>query len=222
MRRMLILAICAALGIVLAVLVGSRREHLELPQDASTTDRMDHVRAGEAVPTKPPGRGTNRSIARGADDGDVIGSTDPTAKDYDPVMLNRVMNIPPSELMNKEPRDAAFATLREQSLRDRITERLRKRITYDAKVGVECHTSSCEVTIENGKIGDDLNSALQAIDLSRLSEAVEVGPMTRQGVSRQRGMSIIMLFSADMRDPAAYDRVLRQHEAHDEQLFKAP
>src|SRR5438094_190475 len=64
-----------------------------------------HIRRGSAL-------GTTVSAA----DLDVIGSTDPRSKDYDPVTISTVTGKTPVSIMNNEPRDPAFAVPREAAL----------------------------------------------------------------------------------------------------------
>jgi hypothetical protein len=152
---------------------------------------------------------------------DVIGSSDPASKVYDPVTLTRVTQMWPSEIMSKEPRDPAFADLREAALRERITARLRKRVAFDVKVDVSCRTSSCEATIDGANNVEEWNAALEALDSQRLAETSETG-LKDDDMGQHRRMSIIMLFSADLRDHAVYEQKLKQYEAHDERLPSTP
>ena len=69
--------------------------------------------------------------------------------------------------------------------------------------------------MEGGQGDSDLNEVLQAVDLSRLAEATEIGPVVDKTSSQITGLRILILFSAGLRDHAVYQRWLRQHEAHD-------
>jgi hypothetical protein len=183
------------------------------------------VVAPEAQPTRPaatspaehrpkislPRRASGEAL-------DVIGNSDPSSTDYDPIILNRVMNTSPLELMRKEPRNQAFAGPREAALQERITERLRKRVAFDVNVQANCHTSSCEVLLEGGRGAEDMDTAIQAIDLSILSETGMVGPLASSKNGTQNSIRLIVLFSAALRDHAAYAQLLRQHKEHDESL----
>jgi hypothetical protein len=217
--RTLILAAFGGLGGLAAILVRGGREPTAPAHDVNQAAHAAIVRAAGSPPVRRSVGGTMRGVhaapnTAGSDD--VIGSTDPASKEYDPVTLNRVTHITPAEIMNKEPRDPAFAGPREAALRDRISERLRKRVAFETKLDVNCRTSSCELAVQGQSDSDNLNDVLQALDLSTLMDAGQVGPMTSQGASQRKGMSIIMLYSADLRDHAAYDRLLQQHAAHDD------
>jgi hypothetical protein len=212
----LFLPIFATLGVVAALLI--RRSCAEPAPHLEPDRPIEKVRASATSrgPIPSPLLPTRGVIEERRNAADVVADTDPTSKRYDPIVLNRVTNMSPSDLWRKEPRDPLFAPVREDALKARIVERLRKRISYEADVNVSCHTSSCEVTVQGHDQGDDLNEALQAIDLSRLAETVEVGPMVNQDASSQQGMRIVVLYSPSLRDAVEYDRMLRQHAAQDE------
>lgn len=224
--RSYLLPVCAALGVLTAMLAHRNREQaapraqvpLAKPAPVQRTETAPMTRADAPSQVRPARHDSDGSAAASAD---VIGSTDPTSKLYDPITLMRVMNVAPLELMNKEPRDAAFAGPREAALRARIEERLRKRLDLDARVDVKCHTSSCEVTLQPATGTGDLAAAVQALDLDTLAEAMQLGPASMADV-RQKAVSIIMLYSSELRDHAAYERWLRQHEANDAPPPKSP
>lgn len=179
-------------------------------------------------PTAPPPRVAPRRPASpgGARDtaasDDVIGSTDPTSASYDPTTIVQTMNARPSELLKKEPRNPAFAGPREITLRDHVMARLHKRIPFEAKVDTRCYTSSCELTVQGARNVDEMNAALNAMDLSRLAEAAETGASKDPEDPQRWLIHIILLYSAALRDHAAYDQWVGKYEIHDESAHKAP
>jgi hypothetical protein len=230
-RRHYILVAFAGLGALTAILARATceppaaiRDGRSVAQIQAEDAPVEPDRTGSANRVAPSQMRRLATAATGSADAnaDVIGTTDPTSKDYDPMTLVRAMHLTPVEIMNKEPRDSAFAGPREVALRNRITERLRKRLAFDAKVDVDCRTSSCEITLQSTAGAGDLNAAVQALDLENLANAMQLGPMERHGDSQTRGTSITMLYSAALRDHAVYDQQLRRHEANDEPPTKAP
>ena len=61
---------------------------------------------------------------------------------------------------------------------------------------------------------DELNAALEALDLDMLADTVQVAAVKGQG--QTKGVSIVVLYSAGLRDHAAYEQWLRRHQASDE------
>jgi hypothetical protein len=206
----------AGLGALAAILVRTGCEKPVAPQTAVPSGQSpnEHAEVALALPRESPVR---RPVvlrgATGSDGGsaDVIGSTDPASKDYDPITLMHVMNTTPRALLSQEPRDPAFADSREVALRDRITERLRHRSAADLKVDATCRTSSCEISVQGASGAEELNAALEALDLDMLADTAQVGPV--KGTKR---VSIVVLYSAALRDHAAYEQWLRRHQANDE------
>ena len=126
------------------------------------------------------------------------------------------------DLMNKEPRNPAFANRRELALERRLTARLRKRLDFDTKIDVSCRTSSCEVAIHGASSVDQMNSALDAMEPLKISGAYEIGTTGGEGDPQRGDMKIILLYSAAGRDHEEYEQLLKEHEAHDEPPPKAP
>ena len=213
-RRSILLVTITGLGALSAFLLRTHRE----AAPGSGPERTGEARPSTTVTATPPSRSRlppARPVTAVAKSSDVIASRDPTSKAYDPVVLNRAMDLSPLELFDTEPRDPAFAEPRERALRERILERLRSRIDFVPQVDVRCHTSSCELTIESGRAGDNLDEALQAIDLPLLSETTTVGPLRHGADTSRNGISIVILYSVALRDHAAYEQLLRQHEKRD-------
>jgi hypothetical protein len=221
-KRISLLAAFAGLGVLTAILARAGHEQAAARHDASPEKPVLGEHAAAAPPSRSVASAPLRPSSVGAagsagGNGDIIGSTDPTSKGYDPITLMQVMNITPSEIMNKEQRDPAFAGPREAALQARIMERLRKRVTFEAKVDVACRTSSCEVNVQSANGTGDLDAALQALDLDMLAEAMQLGPM-----SGQKGVNITLLYSSELRDQAVYEQWLRRHQENDERPPKAP
>lgn len=218
--RTLLFAGCACVGILTGMLAQRIRHGRAVEQPGRTRAAADHGTTAESSPAEvhaAPSSVVEPQADRPLEpSGDVIGNVDPRSKDYDPITLSRVTRTRPSELLSKEPRDPAFAETRERALRARLAVRLRTRISFETRVDVECRTSSCDVTVQGPASVDDMNAVLDAIDLGALSEVTEIGTTTGEGSSDQRAMKIVMLYSAERRDHASYDQVLKQHEAHDE------
>jgi len=147
---------------------------------------------------------------------DVIVNSDPRSPAYDPVLVNRVTDASPRELFAKEYRDPVFALSRETTLNRRVTERLRRRVRFPTEVNVTCRTSSCELTLEGVPRSEDLDAALQALDIQVLADTSMIGPKKSAAGLSTGGMSIVMLYSVALRDRAAYDKLLRLHEEQDE------
>jgi hypothetical protein len=224
--RTFVLPAFAGLGALAAGLVARVRYHDPEARPAASEPRP--VERRPASPTAPPLQVAPRRPASldGARDtagsDDVIGSTDPTSADYDPTTIVRTMQMMPSEILKKEPRNPAFAGPREIALRDRIVERLRKRVPFETKVGTKCYTSSCELTVQGASNVNEMNVALEALELSRLADSAEIGSWKDPDDPRLRELRITLLYSAALRDHAVYDQWLRQHEAHDGPAHKAP
>lgn len=224
--RTWVLPAFAGLGAVAAGLVVRVRH--DDPEARPAAPEPNPVAEEPASPTAPPPRVVPRRPARldGARDtagsGDVIGSTDPTSASYDPTTIVRTMQTMPSEILKQEPRDPAFAGPREIALRDRVVERLGKRVPFETKVDTRCYTSSCELTVQGTRNVDEMNAALEALELDGLADSAEIGSWKDPEDPQQRGIHIILLYPPTLRDHAAYDRWLRQHEAHDGAAHKAP
>jgi hypothetical protein len=61
-----------------------------------------------------------------------------------------------------------------------------------------------------------------ALAIDQLANAAQVGALDDPRVEGAAGASIVLLFSAAQRDPAAYDAMLHQHEAGDEPPAHTP
>jgi len=206
----------AIAGVVVAL--GARvgcRGSTERPSSRSAA-RATPVASSVPPATARPPLPRPAPAAGGSTKKDVIVDSDPRSPAYDPVLVNRVTAASPRELFAKEPRDPVFALLRETTLNRRITERLRKRVSFPTEVNVTCRTSSCDLTLEGVPRSEDLNAALQALDVQVLAETSMIGPKKSAAGIPTGGMSIVMLFPAALRDRAAYDKVLRLHEEQDE------
>lgn len=220
MKRLLLLVSLAGVGALSAFFIQAWR------QSAATSRRADSGASDEKSPTRAlkttspgessPPRAPLTPASLAAKNDDTIASTDPRSKDYDPVVVNRTLDISPVNLFDKEPRDPAFAGPREQALQARIDERLRARVKFPAKVDVNCRTSSCELSLEGGQTAEDLDSALQALDLHLISETTTIGPLRHTSEVSRKGLSIVILYSAALRDHFAYEQLLRQHKERDD------
>lgn len=228
MMRTFVLPAFAGLGALAAGLLIRARPHDPEARPAVAVQDPGHAEEESASRPRPPPRVAPRRPASrdGARDtaasGDVIGSTDPTSPSYDPTTIMMTMHVRPSELLKQEPRDPAFAGPRELALRDHVVARLHKRIAFEAKVDTRCYTSSCELTVQGAGNVQEMNTALEAMDLSRLAEAAEVGSLKDPEDPQRRIMQITLLYSAALRDHAAYDRWVRKYETHDDPAHKAP
>lgn len=131
--------------------------------------------------------------------------------EYDPVALSMNGSESPMEIMEMETRDPSFAVPREALLRRLVSERLRDRLPYGVALFVGCQSSSCEVIVQGESSDDDLNLALQAINVSDLCEASGVGPMAVSNEPHRPGISIVLLYSPKLREHAAYERWLQEH-----------
>lgn len=230
-KRTAVLVGFAGLGIVAAI-VATTRHRVGVSQFSDLVDQVPgtprevgHAREpAQALRTPPTSVPSPAPVASSnkEDAADIVGSTDPTAKGYDPMTVVRTMNITPAEVFDKEPRDPMFAGPRERALRARLIERLHRRLGIDAKIDADCRTSSCEVTLQDLGADVEPDAALQALDIDWLGEAAQLGPLRNPSDPRRKGTSIVMLFSNAMRDPAAYDQQLRKHEANDEPAHKTP
>jgi hypothetical protein len=216
----------AGLGALAASLLVRIRNHDPAAGPAAPESRQVAGRPSSPTATPPrvaPRRSAGPGGARdSAGSGDVIASTDPTSPNYDPTTIVMTTQTMPSEILKREPRDPAFAGPREIVLRDRVVERLRKRVPFETKVDTKCYTSSCELTVQGTSDVDEMNAALEALDLSRLADSSEIGSWKDPADPRRRGLRITLLYPAALRDHAAYDEWLRQHEVHDEPMHKAP
>ena len=160
-------------------------------------------------------RGGNGSSSDRDDKGDVIGSTAPTSKEYDPITIVQATHAAASDLLKKEPRVAAFADRREDLLQAHIAARLRKRLSFDTKVDTKCRASSCELTVQGARNVGDMNAVIEAIEPSSLAEAAQIGTLADPSDPEARAIQITLLYSAALRDHAAYEQWLRQHPPHD-------
>lgn len=217
-KQVLLLIMLAALGGLTAYLIqacrhssASQRAVSPVASGPSTAAPSVISASSNAAPSGmpvTPSRGPSKDLER-------IGNIDPGGRDYDPVVLNRALDVSPVKLFDQEPRDPAFAGPREVALRERIIERLRSRISFVPKVDVSCRTSSCELTVEGGKTSEDINDALQAIDLQQISETTTIGPLRHTDDASRNGISIVILYSAALRDHIAYEQLLRRHKGQD-------
>lgn len=164
--------------------------------------------AGPAV-TSPEAPARDGSSHGDDDKDDVVGSTDPTSKDYDPVTIVQATQAAASELLKKEPRVAQFADRREAVLQAHVAERLR-RLSFETKVNANCRTSSCELTVQGAKSVEDMNAVMEAIDPSGLAEAAQIGSLADPSAPGGRAIQLTLLYSAALRDHAAYEAWLRQ------------
>jgi hypothetical protein len=219
MTRILVITAVAGLGAFTALLVrgcgGCSAARRDAPAD--TSPRVHG--SAEPSPVTPASPMVHRLPGKSAEepgrDPDIIASADPASSSYDPVTVNRTTDISPRELLRKEPRVSSFADRREQALRNRLTERLRRRVPFATKLDVTCYTSSCELTLESGQASEDLNTALQSMELEQLSDTEMVGPRDDVSGHRQGGISIVLLYSPTQRDHATYDELLRRHQERD-------
>lgn len=223
--RTLVLPAFAGLGALTAGLLVHVRDRD--PEARPTAPGSNPVETKPASPAPPPRALPRRPASRDgvrdtAQSGDVIGSTDPTSPSYDPTTIVQTMQVTPSEILKKEPRDPAFAGPREIVVRDRVVERLRKRVPFETKVDTKCYTSSCELTVQGASNVDEMNAALEALDLDGLVDTTEIGSSKDPDDPERRSLRIVLLYPAALRDHDAYDRWLRQHEAHDEPAHQAP
>jgi hypothetical protein len=181
-------------------------------------------------PAAPVGEATARRVPPsnrpssdlGVDRADVIGSLDPTSKNYDPFTVQRATGRPIREILEAEPRDSTFAGPREVALRERIAERLHKRTNLQAVVDVACRTSTCEVTVAATASDAELNDAIQALDMMDIADGMQIGSSRDPDHPERNTIRMILPFTAAQRDHTAYDRQLRQHEARDAQPAPRP
>jgi hypothetical protein len=197
------------------------------PETAALAQPAPRVEASNRAEVAPPSRAAPHAPIRTPEvaplaRADLVASADPASPSYDPVLVCLTMEKTPLELFQREPRNAAFAGPREQALRERFTERLRKRIPYEVKVGVSCRTSSCEVTLAGGSTWDEVNAAMYALDVQRLVETSTVGGLKDERGATRFGVTLVLAFTAAQRDHAAYERVFAQHRAHDDDHPEAP
>ena len=191
---------------------------------AVSSPTPSHVR-GERVPVDrsvQPGRSAFSRRGSGpatqgemAEVGDRIGDTDPTSREYDPVTITLATHAKPSELLKKEPRNPTFADSREAELRGQLVERLQARLPFETKLDVDCHTSACELTVHGAHGVDQMNAVLEAIEPSRLADSAEIASIQVPDDPEARGIQVTLLYSAALRERAAYEQWLRQHPPHD-------
>jgi hypothetical protein len=217
-RTFLLLAF-AMLGIVAAIFVHGQINNHDTSDDATATQLTRQESPTSIANTST--RRAGKAKYHPSRDTDIIGHTDPTTNGYDPIILNHALNLTPAEIIAKEPRNPIFADSRETALNDRLNKRLRERLTTHAQISTRCQTSSCEIDLERGDSDDDLSKIAQALDLNKLGSGVtQFGPMGE--IAPNGGIRVVMLFSPEMRDPAAYERVMQLHEANDAPLTRSP
>jgi len=192
-----------------------------LNRQATTTTAIDSVAQVNPQPSTPvpalsskPASSRARPVAAGsAHDDNLIGNSDPKSRDYDPMLLLTTANATPCELFQKEPRDPQFADGRESVLQSRLSQRLRERIKFDTKTNIDCHTSSCEVTVHGASSLDEMNATLKAMEPSGLASAAQIEPRAKDAANYD--VNVVLLYSLAQRDPTTYDQQLKQHEARD-------
>jgi hypothetical protein len=78
---------------------------------------------------------------------DPVVEEDPTAPDYNPVMLARLLERPSREVFAAEPRDDAWAADFEAALWSLVDADLAEDVPQASVEAIECRTSSCRVVV---------------------------------------------------------------------------
>jgi hypothetical protein len=215
--RLALLASSAGLGALVALVTSSTRAEDPGSEAGPAVQGADpRPLAARDRPSGWPRSPAPRRLSTRAPSGetpspDVVATTDPTSDAYDPVKLFLALQRPPTEILADEPRDPDFAPRREASLTDRLSARLRKRLSFPVKTETHCGTSSCEVRLQVPEGSPDLvNTVLENIDLQTLVEVGQVGP------DPPNGLRITILYPPELRDEEIYGERLRRHEAMDD------
>lgn len=169
--------------------VGAHRDHGDSAGDARAM--MQQLSRDTTPPT----------TAESETDDALTVSVESDVHDDVPLTLEQLGGVRPLDIWTAEARDAAFANERELSLRDWVVKNMRGQVPYATSVDVECRETSCRVAVRGESQSNDLNIALQAIDLPLLDVVSEIGPLKDADGTRLCGLQIVILFSRSQRNP---------------------
>ncbi len=177
------------------------RSHRELSATGRELGRLNRRLAGDAGGAPIVIRtGRQRAL-----------QTDPTAPDYDPIVLNNVYENAPTTLFAAEPRSSEFAGPREDFLRRRVAKDLVVHFP-DARVDkVECHTSICQVTVRAAS--ESWEKVYQYVQQPRLGTTVQMASDRVEGAPDEMSIRMTILFSRVHRDHDTYLSWYRKQRA---------
>ncbi len=137
--------------------------------------------------------------------------TDPSAADYDPVLLSSVYDMRPTALFSAEPRDEGFAIPRERALRNQVSSDLAAHFP-DARVDkVVCHTSSCQITVQVPS--GSLTGVYRYIQQPTMGGTQNIAARKVAGAADETAIVMTVLFSRAHRDHAVYGDWYKKHRA---------
>lgn len=148
-------------------------------------------------------------IARTAPQPDEKLETRPGHEAYDPFLLSMVLDESPVDLHAAEPVSTEFAEPRAAFLRDTLQRDLAEHFPEARIADIDCRTSSCRVEIHAPE--SQGTAVHDYIQLPPLGNGQQPGLSTDP--AGHAVVSLVILFVADHRDHALYERSYREQRA---------
>lgn len=158
------------------------------------------------VATSGPSAGTHRGVPLA--DASPVQLT-PGAAGYDGVRAARWLGLTTSELFEREPRDAAWASAMEEELAH-VVEGQARATGLDLQVlDAECRTSSCRTLVEIAT-SDEEDALVYFQGLAPLGTRLGWEAVT--DADGRRAISFTTVFEAAMREPADYRAFFAEYQ----------